>query len=183
MAKDVTNRGGPRPGTGPKKKPLTEKILDGKANKALVLSNDLPSPTDLVGEDVPAVKDYLKQKQKNGSDLCAEEIFKETWLWLKARGCENLVSKQMIEQYAMSVARWIQCEEAISEYGYLAKHPTTGNPIASPYVSMSRDYKKQVNADWFQIYQVVRENCSTEFGGTNPQDDVMERLLRARKGG
>ena len=24
--------------------------------------------------------------------------------------------------------------------------------------------------------------CSTEFGGANPQDDVMERLLKARKG-
>lgn len=92
------------------------------------------------------------------------------------------MNNRLIEQYAMSVARWIQCEEAISEYGYLAKHPTTGNAIASPYVSMSRDYKKQVNADWFQIYQIVRENCATEFEGKNPQDDLMERLLRARKG-
>ena len=91
-----------------------------------------------------------------------------------------LVNNQLIEQYAMSVARWIQCEEAISEFGYLAKHPTTGNAIASPYVSMSRDYKKQVNADWSQIYQIVRENCAVEFDGMSPQDDVMERLLRAR---
>jgi len=45
---------------------------------------------------------------------------------------------------------------------------------------MSRDYKKQVNADWFQIYQIVRENCAVEFDGASPQDDVMERLLRAR---
>ena len=57
----------------------------------------------------------FKAKQKNGSDLCAEEIFRETWLWLKARGCEMLVNNQLIEQYAMSVARWIQCEEAISD--------------------------------------------------------------------
>nr|DAQ21266.1 MAG TPA: terminase small subunit [Bacteriophage sp.] len=182
MAKDGTNRGGPRPGTGPKRKPLTEKIVDGTAKKAMVLPNDLPAPTELYGEDVPPVKDYLKQKQKNGSSLCAEEIFMETWLWLRSKGCESLVNNQLIEQYAMSVARWIQCEEAISEYGYLAKHPTTGNAIASPYVSMSRDYKKQVNADWFQIYQIVRENCSVEYGGRDPQDDVMERLLRARKG-
>ena len=32
MAKDGTNRGGPRPGTGPKKKPLIDKINDGKFN-------------------------------------------------------------------------------------------------------------------------------------------------------
>lgn len=180
MAKDGTNRGGPRPGTGPKRKPLVDKISDGTAKGTLVMSDDFPEPTDIEGEDIPPVRDYLKAKQKNGSELCAEEIFKETYLWLKRRGCEMLVNNQLIEQYAMSVARWIQCEEAISEFGYLAKHPTTGNAIASPYVSMSRDYKKQVNADWFQIYQIVRENCAVEFDGMSPQDDVMERLLRAR---
>ncbi len=180
MARDGTNRGGARPGTGPKRKALVDKIQDGTAKGTLVMPGDLPEPMDIRGEDVPPVRDYLKAKQKNGSDLCAEEIFKETWQWLKSRGCEMLVNNQLIEQYAMSVARWIQCEEAISEFGYLAKHPTTGNAIASPYVSMSRDYKKQVNADWFQIYQIVRENCSVEYAGASPQDDLMERLLRAR---
>jgi hypothetical protein len=81
----------------------------------------------------------------------------------------------------MSVSRWIQCEEAISEYGFLAKHPTTGNAIASPYVAMSQSYMKQVNQTWFQIFQIVKENCSVEFNGTSPQDDVMERLLSAKK--
>jgi len=33
-----------------------------------------------------------------------------------------------------------------------------------------------------EIYQIVRENCATEYSGTNPQDDVMERLLTARRG-
>ena len=92
----------------------------------------------------------------------------------------GIISKQHRKTAALLSQRWIQCEEAISEFGYLAKHPTTGNAIASPYVSMSRDYKKQVNADWFQIYQIVRENCSVEYDGSSPQDDVMERLLRAR---
>ena len=183
MAKDGTNRGGPRPGTRPKRKALKERITDGTAKKALIMPTDLPEPAELTGEDVPPVKEYLRQKQKNGSTLCAEEIFRETWMWLKSKGCETLVNNQLLEQYAMSVARWIQCEEAISEFGYLAKHPTTGAAIASPYVSMSRDYKKQVNADWYQIWQIVRENCSVEYGGANPQDDVMERLLRARRGG
>ena len=131
---------------------------------------------------MPAVKDYLKATQKNGKDLCAEDIYIETYKWLKDRSCEMLVNNQLIEQYAMSVARWIQCEEAISEFGYLAKHPTTGAAIASPYVSMSQSYMKQTNYCWMQIYQIVKENCSVEFTGNTPQDDVMERLLRARKG-
>jgi hypothetical protein len=41
---------------------------------------------------------------------------------------------------------------------------------------------KQANAAWYQIFQVVKENCSVEFSGPTPQDDVMERLLRAREG-
>ena len=62
-------------------------------------------PADIRGEDVPPVRDYLKAKQKNGSDLCAEEIFRETWLWLKARGCEMLVNNQLIAFYFLFLAR------------------------------------------------------------------------------
>ena len=178
MAKDGTMRGGPRPGTGPKKKALADKISEGKAAGALVLE----APNELVGAEMPPVKDYMKQAQKGGETLCAEEVYKETWNWLRERGCEKLVIPQLIEQYAMSVARWIAVEVFISDTGYLARHPTTGNAIASPYVSMSRDYMKQVNQIWYQINQIVRENCSVEYGGTSPQDDLMERLLQARKG-
>ena len=139
-------------------------------------------PAEIEGADVPPVKEYLRATQKNGKDLCAEEVYRDTWNWLKARGCEMLVNNQLIEQYAMSVSRWIQCEEAISEFGFLAKHPTTGNAIASPYVAMSQTYMKQVNQVWYQIYQIVKENCAVEYGGRSPQDDLMERLLSARKG-
>ena len=178
MAKDGTMRGGPRPGQGRPKKALTEKINNGTADAAPVLQ----VPDELVGADMPPVKDYMKMAQKNGETFFAEEVYTETWQWLKERGCEKLVNPQIIEQYAMSVARWIAVEVFISETGYLARHPTTGNAIASPYVSMSRDYMKQVNQIWYQIYQVVKENCSVEWGGASPQDDIMEKLLRARKG-
>lgn len=177
MAKDGTMRGGPRVGQGRPKKALTEKISDGKMSGVMVL----PTPAEIEGVDVPPVKEYLKATQKNGKDMCAEEVYTETFTWLKARGCEKLVNNQLIEQYAMSVSRWIQCEEAISAFGFLAKHPTTGNAIASPYVSMSQTYMKQVNQVWYQIYQIVKENCSVEYGGASPQDDLMERLLEARR--
>lgn len=178
MAKDGTNRGGARIGSGRKPKALVDKINAGSTAKVI----ELPTPPSFEGADVPPVKDYLKAKQKTGKDLCAADVYKETYAWLKERGCERLVSKQLIEQYAMSVSRWIQCEECISEYGFLAKHPTTGNAIASPYVAMSQTYMKQVNQIWYQIFQVVKENCSVEWQGATPQDDVMERLLRTRKG-
>jgi hypothetical protein len=178
MARDGTSRGGPRVGAGRKPKALFEKITEGKTDGALVL----PEPAQMEGIDMPPMKDFMKAAQKSGKDLCAEDVFKSTWMWLKARGCEKLVNRALIDQYAMSVSRWIQCEECISEYGFLAKHPTTGAAIASPYVSMAQSFMKQTNQIWFQIYQVVKENCSTEYGGANPQDDLMEKLLSARKG-
>ena len=176
MAKDGTARGGQRAGSGRKSKPLVDKINAGQSAKVM----ELPAPATFVGADVPPVKDYLKAKQKVGGDLQAEEVYQETYAWLKERGCEKLVNSQLVESYAMSVSRWIQCEEAISEFGFLAKHPTTGAACASPYVAMSQQYMKQINQVWYQIFQVVKENCASEFEGS-PNDDLMEKLLRSRK--
>jgi hypothetical protein len=179
MAKDGTARGGARPRSGPKKKALTEKVSAGKGITTVI---EFPETPPMKGIDMPPIKDYLKSKQKNGGSLCAEEVYKETFAWLKARGCDRVVNSQLIEQYAMLVSRWIQCEACISEFGFLAKHPTTGNAIQSPYVAMSQSYMKQVNQAWYQIFQLVKENCTVEFSGNTPQDDVMERLLRTRRG-
>ena len=178
MAKDGTMRGGSRAGSGRKSKPISEKINQG--SDAFVPS--FPDPTELNGEDVPPVKDFLKASQKSGVDLCAEDVFRSTFLWVKERGCDRYVNTQLIEQYAMSVSRWVQCETMVSEYGFLGKHPTTGAAIVSPYVTMSQTYLKQVNQCWFQIYQIVKEDCSVEYGGASPHDYLMERLLTARKG-
>jgi hypothetical protein len=176
MAKDGTNRGGSRFCAGRKPKALTEKINEGK--RASIV--ELPTAPTLEGVEMPPARDYLSAEQKNGQQFLAKQIYEETWQWLSVRGCSELISVQLIEQYAMSVARWIQCEIAISEYGFLAKHPTTGAAIASPYVSMSREYMKQVNQCWYQIFQIVKENCTSDFQGPGPQDDLMERLLRTK---
>jgi hypothetical protein len=176
MAKDGTMRGGARPGSGKKKKPLVEKILDG--NAATVVEFGAP---DLLGADMPPPREYLSAKQQTGS-LIAADIYKTTWAWLHERGCSAHVPAQIIEQYAMAISRWIQCEESISKYGFLAKHPTTGNAIQSPYVAMSQTFSKQAIHLWFQIYQIVKENCTSSFGGATPHDDMMERLLTARRG-
>ena len=177
MAKDGTARGGARMGAGRKTKALAEKISEGQAATVM----EFTDTAQFQGEDIPPIKDYLKARQKVGS-LCAEEVYNETWKWLKERGCAAIVNVQLVEQYAMSVSRWIQCEECISEYGFLAKHPTTGAACAPPYVAMAQQYMKQTNQIWYQIFQVVKENCSVDFQGPTPQDDVMERLLRTRRG-
>ena len=179
----ANGHGGARVGAGQKKKALADKLLDGNPGKRKLTVLEFSGAADLDGQPMPPPRNYLAEKQKDGSQTLAVEIYEKTWSWLNERDCSQLVPAQLIEQYAMSVSRWVQCEECITEFGFLAKHPTTGNAMPSPYVSMSQSFMKQVNNIWYQIYQVVRENCATEFKGSTPHDDMMERLLTARKGG
>ncbi|HKL57258.1 MAG TPA: P27 family phage terminase small subunit [Sphaerochaeta sp.] len=181
MAKDGTNRGGAQIGAGRKPKALAEKIANGNPGgrklKILDLSKEA---SQLEGADMPPVREFMKEAQRSGLALCAEEVFNETYLWLKKLGCEEMISTRMIEEYSMSVARWIQCESAISQFGFLAKHPTTGSAIPSPYVAMAQSFMKQINQSWYHIYQIVKENCTVTVKSNNPQDDMMERLLTRR---
>jgi len=175
MAKDGTMRGGARPRSGPAKKDLHEKIREGKTGPVLVFPN-LPNGNTPDGVEMPKVEDWLKAKQQNGRDWSAEQIVNQTYQWLKERGCERMITMQQIYAYATAQARWIQCQEAISTYGFLAKHPTTGAPIESPYVKMSEKFMRQAAAAWYAIFQVVRENCTEDYGGASPSDAMMALL-------
>jgi hypothetical protein len=191
MAKDGTNRGGRRPRSGEKPLPLAEKIARGKSAQVLELPefqpeteievDELGGAADMLGEDIPPPSDYLSSLQKDGKTLGADELYRETWRWLKERGCEKFVNPRLVEAYAQAFTRYIQCEEAISTYGFLGKHPTTGGAMASPFVAMSQSFQKQANLVWYEIFDIVKQNCTTAFVG-NPQDDIMEALLSGRKG-
>lgn len=190
MAKDGTYRGGRRIRAGDKPQSLAEKIVKGKSANILEVpelrpeileADDLEVDADLVGEEIPEPSEYLSSKQKDGKPLGADVLFKETWRWLKDRGCEKFVNPRLIESYAQAFTRYIQCEEAISTYGLLGKHPTTGGAIASPFVQMSQSFQKQANLLWYEIFDIVKQNCTTAFTG-NPQDDIMEALLSRKKG-
>jgi hypothetical protein len=191
MAKDGTNRGGRRVRAGDKPLPLAEKIAHGKPARVLELPefppeteleiDELDGASDMSGEDIPPPSDYLSSLQKDGKPLGADELYIETWRWLKERGCEKFVNPRLVEAYAQAFTRYIQCEEAISTYGFLGKHPTTGGAIASPFVAMSQSFQKQANLVWYEIFDIVKQNCTTAFVG-NPQDDIMEALLSGRKG-
>lgn len=114
--------------------------------------------TDLQAVEMPPVKEYLTAVQRDGTELCAGEVFRKTKAWLKANGGENAVTEQTVEQYAMSVARWVHLEQLISKFGYIAKHPTTGAPMQSPYVAMAQGYLKQAAALRAEILQAVKDD-------------------------
>ena len=182
MARDGTNRGGRRIRAGDKPEPLADKIAGGRTAHIM----EFPM-TELDGADLadaaefrmPNPSEYLSARQRNGKPLGADEIFRETWLWLKERGCERLVNPRLLESYAQAFARFIQCEEAVSQYGLLGKHPTTGGAIASPFVQMALSFQKQSNLLWYEIFDIVKQNCTTNLSGS-AQEDPMERLLRTR---
>ena len=171
--------------------PLADKIATGAPARVLEMAEFHPESmleaenfddaADLYGEEMPAPGDYLSARQKDGRPLGADALYAETWRWLKERGCEKFVNPRLIEAYAQAFTRYIQCEEAISAYGLLGKHPTTGGAMASPFVSMSQSFQKQANLIWYEIFDIVKQNCVTAFTG-NPQDDIMETLLSGRRG-
>ena len=172
---------GPKPGSGGRPtKPLVDKIMEGNPGKRPLKVVEfkekevakLPEPPEFL----------IEASKKTEKWPTATEIFKRTVEWLKKTGCFDLLPTDYIEEYALCKARWLECEQMNARVGLLAKHPTTGQPMQSPYVQMAITYLRQSDAAWSKIYEVVKTNCSTEFrqGGT-PHDDVMERLLSMRK--
>ena len=163
---------GPKPGTGGRpKKPLADKIAEGNPGKRkLTILSSLP---DMVGMDMPEPKAYLFDEQRIGVEMMTKEIYEAMWQWLKDRGCEQFVSPELIEHYALTDARHIQCERLISQTGFLAKHPTTGAAMTSPYIAISQNYLKQATTFFSMIDQIVRANCSEEYKPF-PKDDMME---------
>ena len=141
-------RGGARPGAGRKKSAVKEKAENGNPGGRRLEVLDIP---EVEGVDMPKPHEFLSAEQRDGSTLQAEEIYKETWEWLKKIGCAS-------------------------------KHPTTQKPIPSPFINIGINYMNQAVRLWNEIFQIVKENCSTDYGEVSPQDDLMERLLRARKG-
>ena len=138
MAKDGTRRGGRRVRAGDKPKALSEKIAEGKDADIMEFHAPELDAADLTGADMPSPSAYLSAQQKNGKPLGADIVYKETWLWLKQRGCEKHVNKRLLESYS------------------------------------------QANLLWYEIFDIVKQNCTTKFDGT-PQDDLMEQLLSSRK--
>ena len=190
MAKDGTNRGGRRVKAGSKPDSLTDKMKLGRSAKVFepldfdiddeFEADNFMDVSDLEGENIPKPSDYLSAEQKDGTHLKADKIFKETWIWLKKRKCESFVNPRLVEAYSQAFARYVQCEEAISKFGFLGKHPTTGAAIANPFVQMSVSFGKQANLLWYEIFDIVKQNCTTDFSDT-PQDNTMELLLTARR--
>ncbi len=85
----------------------------------------------------------------------------------------------MLESYSQAFTRYNQCEKAISQFGLLGKHPTSGGVITSSFVQMSNQFQKTVNLLWYEIYDIVKENCIEIY--EHYGEDMMEKLLRQKE--
>ena len=61
--------------------------------------------TNIAGSDMPQVSEYLRKMTKNTNENLAPDVYAKTWQWLKERKCENFVKRELIEQYALYIAR------------------------------------------------------------------------------
>ena len=163
---------GPAKGTGGRpRKSLDEKLLEGKP-ASVIKNKAAPEPS------YPEPSEFLLSAQRLEIPLKAGAVYERVYKWLCQYNCDTLVTQDIVELYSLCVARYVQCEEAVSRVGFTGKHPTTGMPIASPYVAMSREYMKQAMSVWDRINAVVRENASGDYAACAPSLDMMEMLLR-----
>ena len=173
----ANNYGGKRQGAGRKKKDASTRVLYGTAGK-----EELPALTvhgDLSGTEMPPPNEYLT-KQTRGAENRGKEIYENLWLWLKERDCHLLINSETLQHYALSLARCEQAENAVHDFGFLAKHPTTGQPIESPYVKIAQKYQKQAQGQWAAIEVNIGERLRYYTGSTeymSERDRMMERIL------
>lgn len=175
MAKDGTVRGGLRAGAGRKPKDLYDKIVEGR-DATILAFTDLDGDNDLEGQEMPKVDDWLKETQQDGQPWQAEELAQKVHIWLTQRGCDHLITEQQIYSYAVAQARWIQCQRAITRFGFLAKHPITGAATESPFVKMADKFAKAAQAAWYMIFQVVKENSAENYSGSSKEAAMADLL-------
>ena len=94
-----------------------------------------------------------------------------------ARMQEGILSLMQMAKTSGAVKRH---SDAGNLYLTVLTDPTTGGVIASPFVQMSQQFQKNANLIWYEIYGIVKDNCTEPVG--DDLNDAMERLLRSRKG-
>lgn len=96
MAKDGTLRGGARPGSGQKKKPLNDRIMEGNLSHRPLKVIELKAVDLPVDEVHPKPKEFLSDEQHEvGCRWYAEEIYEATLymarqIWMRTIGATGI---------------------------------------------------------------------------------------------
>lgn len=114
------------------------------------------------------------------AELQAAQIYAEISAWLALHHFREYTPEHALQMYSMALARWIQAEEAVSRTGFLAKHPTTGAPMTSPYVTMSLEYQRQAQNAWWTIYNMIKDATDGKAKVEEPSNSLLD-LLKQKK--
>ena len=166
---------GPKPGTGGRPKTsLYDRIQTDNPGKR---------PISVLDEAINHKDQDLKPPIEVLQNERALEMYNRTVDWLKTTNCLGFIYPELIAEYAMAKARYWQCE-ANNSKSLLSKHPTTQQPMQSPFVDIAVKYAKLAEAAWEKIWNIVKENSTVDFKiGAPVDDDPMEALLRSRSKG
>jgi hypothetical protein len=171
-------RGGVRPNSGRKKKPLAEKQLYGNIGHETADKLKPPLAGGMKLNEIPEIADYIKNASAQiGDGEIAEKRFNETWKWIDAKGCAECVKRELVEQYAVTYARWVYCVEKTNLYGVLTKGSSVSGLVLHPIYAESKALQKELRDIWFVITQIVKENATLANGGHIQPDDPIARIL------
>jgi hypothetical protein len=92
---------------------------------------------------VPEVRQYLKdaQKHEKDADFLATEIFREIYEKVQSASCAHLFTTAQLERYAQQFARYIQLEQLVSKYGFMATD-RKGSIVAIPLEALRQSNLK-----------------------------------------
>lgn len=170
-------RGGFRSNAGRKKKSKEQKILEGTYKEHAISTENLPAPViriEVVDNDVPSLKEYMTRTQKNGNKLQVGDEYKRALEWIKNSGCSAFVPANLIEQYVMNRCRYIELQNAVSDYGYIVKKGINGNIQPNPLFQLLFEQEKMMNASYDKIDAIIRQNT---VGNTVTTDEVGKKML------
>ena len=172
---------GPQPGSGGRpKKPVAEKIIEGNPGKRELTvvkfdGGEKPKPkkTDTAQTQKSSaprgMPSYLDIAAKEGGDVLpsAGEIFRILSDWVEASGCGDIVSPNLLEDFAFLRRGYLECEYMNRKLGRIASGKR------SPYVNMALDYQKAMMAVYNQIWSIVSQNSQESVEGRNEFIDML----------
>ena len=129
------------------------------------------------GIEMPYYDDCLKAIERDGEPLGADKIFERMYKHIYKLGCKNIVPIDLIENYALHRSRFLKCEKKLSELGYIASHPTTHAPIATPFASLLNLFDKSQNDALYQINSIIKAHNPNGFISYKDSDYIMEQIL------
>jgi hypothetical protein len=170
--------GGARKGAGRKPKPLAEKLAAGNPGHRPLKKMEFTGKGSTRRPQPPEYLTLLEKKTK-GIPLPVE-IFNDTVQYLEPSECLNLISTDLIADYAMAKYYLICAQYELSRTATVSKNDKNEFIITS-FTEVMLKLQKNVLQTWEPIWEIVSRNSERLI--TNPEQALIAMIIggRARK--